>query len=312
MNSNAPPTGPTSRRPLRRWRQAYAVQTSQRLHDPHPGAAPSLDFLNDWLAERGVTLDDVVHREHADQIAANTTVRNIITSMRALSAFDWREFVEQVSLVEECLRGHGGHAVMDFLTRDRYRHAIEELARRSPHSELEIAQRVMAKVAALSDASNPREPCDDPGYYLIGAGRMGFEREAGFRPTLKQWCLRRCVAQAGPVYLGSIGALTLGLLAWPVAAGIEAGLGGFALFLIALCGAFPASDIATGLVNRLVLAWLPPRHLPRLELKSGVPESLRTCVVVPTLFVSETGVAEQVEQMEVRYLANPDGDISRG
>ena len=112
-------------------RQSYAVQIAQRLHDPHPGAAPSLGFLTDWLAEEGLTLDEVVHREHADQVAANTTVRNIITSMRAISAFDWREFVEQDNLVDHAsrsgwLRGDG------FSTRDRYRHAIEDLARRSP------------------------------------------------------------------------------------------------------------------------------------------------------------------------------------
>ncbi|MDD5323517.1 MAG: phosphorylase, partial [Methylococcales bacterium] len=87
-------------------RQAYAVQILQRLHDPHPGAALSLDFLNDWLDEQGVGLDEIVHREHADQIADNATVRNIIISMRAISAFEWPQFVEGVSLVDECLRAH--------------------------------------------------------------------------------------------------------------------------------------------------------------------------------------------------------------
>ncbi len=68
--------------PARPLRQAYAVQILQRLHDPHPGVAFTLDFLNDWLDELGVSLDDIVQREHADQIADNLTVRNIITSMR--------------------------------------------------------------------------------------------------------------------------------------------------------------------------------------------------------------------------------------
>ena len=77
-------------------RQAFVVQFVQRLHEPHPGTAPTLDFLNPWLEEQGVTLDEIVHREHASQIAANLTVRNIITSMRAISAFEWPQFVEDV------------------------------------------------------------------------------------------------------------------------------------------------------------------------------------------------------------------------
>jgi cyclic beta-1,2-glucan synthetase len=292
-------------------RRSYAVQVSQRLHDPHPGVAPALDFLSDWLTEQGVTLDEIVHREHADQIAANTTVRNIITSMRAISAIDWREFVEHVSLVDACLRGHGGYEAMDFLTRDRYRHAIEDLARRSSHSELAIARQAMAKVTAVGTESDPEGSFPDPGYYLIGAGRAAFEEEVGFRPPLRQRLLRLAMAHAGPAYPGGIELLTtLLLLALPLGAGVAAGLGWIPLLIIALCAIFPASDIATDLVNRVVIALLPPRHLPRLELKTGIPEALRTCVVVPTLFATEHDVQKQVEQMEVRYLANPDGEVS--
>ncbi len=288
-------------------RQSFAVQIVRRLHDPHPGVATSLDFLDEWLAGEGIGLDEVVRLEHSAQIAANWTVRNIITSLRAISAFDWPAFVEGLSLVDECLRGHDGYRAMDFLTRDRYRHAIEEIALRSPRSELEIARRTMDNVRRAEAGSDPRRR--EPGHYLIGAGRGEFEREMEFRPSFRQRLLRAYTAHAATAYLGGIGALTLLLLAVPLVAGLDAGLGGFALFLIALFGVFPASDIATGLVNRVVLALLPARHLPRLELKEGVPESLRTFVVVPTLFVGRASVREQVERMEVRYLSNPDGEV---
>ncbi|QXP83245.1 GH36-type glycosyl hydrolase domain-containing protein [Methylococcus sp. Mc7] len=290
-------------------RQAYAVQILQRLHDPHPGAALSLDFLNDWLNEQGVSLDEIVHREHADQVADNLTVRNIITSMRAISAFEWPQFVEDVSLVDKCLRAHDGYGAMDFLTRDRYRHAIEDLARRSPHSEVEIARRVIDKVQRFSEHVTTDGRQQEPGYYLISAGRYAFEREVDYRPSLKQRLLRAYMAHAGLAYVGSLGVLTLLLLSLPLRASFTAGLSEFELFLLALFGAFPASDIAVGLVNRLIIASLPPRHLPRLELKDGVPERLSTFVVVPTMFVNEAGIKAQVEQMEIRYLSNPDGQV---
>ena len=290
-------------------RQAFAVQILQRLHDPHPGAAYSLDFLNEWLNGEGVSLDEIVHREHADQIADNLTARNIITSMRAISAFDWPQFIESVSLVDQCLRTHEGYAAMDFLTRDRYRHAIEDLARRSPHAEEEIAQKVMAKVRQVIGPSAVHARRQEPGYYLIGAGRYAFERDVGFQPKFRQRLLRTCVAHAGLAYMGSLGLLTLLLLALPMGASIAAGLGGFPLFLLALFGVFPASDIAVGFLNRLIIAGLPPRYLPRYELQDGVSQSLGTFVVVPTLFTNDAGIREQIGQMEIRYLSNPGGEV---
>ncbi|HEY8098626.1 MAG TPA: glucoamylase family protein [Methylobacter sp.] len=289
-------------------RQAFAVQIVQRLHEPHPGPAPTLEFLNQWLDEQGVTLDELVHREHASQIAANLTVRNIITSMRAISAFDWPQFVEDSSLVDKCLRAHPTYTAMDFLTRDRYRHAIEELAKRSPHSEVEIAHKVIDKIERVGQESGADRQRQEPGYYLIGAGRGEFEQEVGFRPTFSQKLLRAYVAHAAFAYLGSLVVCTLILLILPLSAAFETGLGVLSLALIALFAFFPASDIATSLVNRFVITVVPPRHLPRLELKEGIPDSLRTFVVVPTMFISERNVKKQIDDLEVQYLSNPAGD----
>ena len=54
---------------------------------------------------------------------------------------------------------------------------------------------------------------------------------------------------------------------------------------------------------------LGPRALPRLALRDGVPADLRTLVVVPTLLTGHAQIAEQIERLEVHYLANSDGDL---
>lgn len=291
--------------PLRR---AFVVQIAQRLHDPHPGVVLTLDFMDAWLEEQGVTLDEIVHREHTSQIAANLTVRNIITSMRALSSFNCPEYVEDVSLVDAYLRAHSNFCAMDFLTRDRYRHAIEELARRSPYSELDIAHKVIDKIQRVSESSNAQEKRRDPGYYLISHGRDEFEREIDFQLSLKQRLRRLYLAYAAPTYLGSLGILTLLLLTLPLAAGTN-NFDELQLFLLALIAAFPASDIATGLVNELIIRSVPPRHLPQLELKSTIPDTLSTFVVVPMLLTQVGNIKKQVEDMEVSYLSNPGGEV---
>ena len=87
----------------------------------------------------------------------------------------------------------------------------------------------------------------------------------------------------------------------------EAGVAG--ALLLGLLALVPASDLAIALVNREVTELLGPRALPRLALRDGVPADLRTLVVVPTLLIGPAQIAEQIERLEVHYLANPDGDL---
>src|SRR6185295_6276755 len=117
--------------------QAFVVQLTQRLRDQDPEVWPALDWLEKRLARESATTEQIVHLEHQRQAAAQATVANIITSMRLLSTLDWRDFFEGVSLVDPILAQDpiGAYLLMDFATRDRYRHVIEKIAKRTGASE---------------------------------------------------------------------------------------------------------------------------------------------------------------------------------
>ena len=132
------------------------MQLFQRLRDQDPDTTPAVRWLEELLAEQGTTAEEMVRLEHQRQAAMNVTVRNVITSMRFISGFDWAQFVESVSLVDEVLRADSSFASMDFATRDRYRHRIEELARRAGRAELDVARQ------AIAIAASPRT-VDDAG-----------------------------------------------------------------------------------------------------------------------------------------------------
>src|SRR6202521_5444746 len=153
--------------------RAFAVQLVQRLRDLDPKVGPILLWLDKRLDAQGTTSDEIVRAEHQDQTAMTVTVRNVITSMRLTSAFDWQEFFESVSLVDETLRNASNFAEMDFATRDFYRHAIEDLSRGTSHSEIEIARRAVQRAKdAASTNHGGDDRAADPGYYLIAQGRM--------------------------------------------------------------------------------------------------------------------------------------------
>src|SRR5580700_8810358 len=298
-------------KPLER---SFAVQLVQRLRDLDPKVGPILVWLDERLAAQGTTADEIVRAEHQEQAAMSVTVRNIITSMRLTSSFDWEGFFESVSLVDEVLRSGSNFGDMDFVTRDYYRHAIEDLSRGSSHSEIEVAQRAVqrakhARAELHSDGHPPDERKADPGYYLISRGRLDFERELGFHVAWRRGVLRLYVRHAVPGYLGTIAVMTALILALPLAHARESGLSTPILALLALLASVPASDLAIALINRVVADLLGPRTLARLELRDGVPEALRTIIVVPTLLISKDAIKEQVERLEIHYLANIDGDL---
>ena len=288
---------------------AFAVQLVQRLRYQDPKVTPALGWLERRLAAQNTSADDIVVVEHNNQSAANVTVRNIITSMRLISAFDWAGFVEDVSHANQILCKAPGFVAMDFVTRDRYRHGVEDLARGSDKTEVEIARRAVDKVARLSVNAEGMAPNKlDLGYYLISRGRVELEREVGFRPKLGRRITRAYVARATLAYLGTIMLLAAAVLAWPLTRAFESGIAPGLLLALALLGLFPALEIGVVLINRLVPKLVGPRHLPRLKLEDGVPPSAATFVVVPTLLGDENDIREQAANLEIHYLANPEGE----
>jgi len=68
-------------------------------------------------------------------------------------------------------------------------------------------------------------------------------------------------------------------------------------------------DLALALVNHFVTRGFHATLLPAMGLRDGVPETLRTLVAVPTLLTSVKGVEEQIEGLEIHYLASPPGEL---
>ena len=270
------------------------MQLVQRLRDQDPAVTPALRWLDERLAAQGTTADEIVREEHQRQGAMNVTVRNVITSMRLMSAVDWAEFFESVSLVDAALRAGSDFAAMDFPTRDRYRHAIEELARGSGHSELEVARRALlaAKRAgrrAAAAATRPLAASRIPATTSSPRGGGPSRRSSDFVCRCGTGSFAPTPPRGSSDMLGTIAIISAFILALSLLGVAESGVGGSALFLLALLALVPASDAAVALVNHHVTNQFGPTALPALELRDGVPSSLRTMVVVPTLLTTRSG-----------------------
>jgi cyclic beta-1,2-glucan synthetase len=287
------------------------VRLFQRLRDQDPDATPALRMAEALLASSGAGAEEMVRAEHQRQAVMNVTIRNIITSMRLVSWFDWSRFTEGVSLVSGLLSSAGGFADMDFATRDRYRREVEQLAKSSGLPEAAVAQAAVDAAAAAQAGSgaSPAVRGGDTGYHLIAEGRPDFERSLRARPALITRARRLYLRHAAANYLAC---LALGVIACLAAGTWLAGLAGPlpALFpLLALLTLGAVSDLAVALVNRTVTAVFTPEPLPRMDLPDGVPGALRTLVAVPMLLTGQAVIEEQVSGLEVHFLGNREGDL---
>src|SRR5687767_14115880 len=224
---------------------------------------------------------------------------NSIGSLRLLGATDWREFVEAMSVVERSLREDRVYGAMDFATRDRYRHAVEKIAKASPLSEGEVAREAMR----LAHAAGAHV-----GFYLIDRGVPELERAAQARVSLLDAARRTSRRIALPLYLGAI-ALATGIFSTGLVMSYAGGARGWLLVLTGLVTALAASQLAVALVNRLSTALASPEPLPRMDFSGGIAPQSRTLVVVPAMLTSASHIERLVEALEVRFLANRDENL---
>jgi cyclic beta-1,2-glucan synthetase len=291
------PPGPLS--------EVFAAQLARRLRDKDPDSHPALNWLRERLALQGSSIDGAVRHAQERLGASNLSVRNVITSMRLISSIDWALLIESVSLVDARLRNASGFAEMDFASRNLYRSAVEQLARGSPCSELQVVEHALA---ACQHGAEARQA--DPGYHLIAEGRLALEATLGFRPSARLRLTRLHIRLGLGGYVGAqltIALLLLALLAWQLA-DPQVPMALLGLFLIA--GFFPFMELANTLVNRAVAMSFGARSLPGLALLDGVPTQLRTLVAVPSLLTSEAELLAQVEQLQVHCLASGSGDLT--
>ena len=270
----------------------------------------ALAALREWLEQslKG-PIGLAIQQEHIDQTAEQVALANAITSLRRFSQIDWRDIFEALSLVEARLRTDpaGIYPQMDFASRDRYRHAIEEIARGAKADENAVTEQLLEMAAASTTPLTQHI-----GFYLLDEGRAQLERQCQSQPKLRVRAIRWARAHSTGLYTGSIAlgtALALGLL---LSAAAHARTHPAMLLLLGLLALLPASEIAVQLVNYLVTRLLPPQFLPKMYYAAGIPDESRSLVIVPMMLLTPQSIREQVELLEIRYLANPDPNLCFG
>ena len=287
---------------------AFVGEFCQRLSRQSPLLHLARTWLEQWLTQQGLSIEQLVQRESQHQAADQVSVSHSIASLRFLSAMDWKEFVETLSRVERTLRSDpaGVYHAMDFATRDRYRHAVESLARHSQLPEADVARRAIQLAAESAGQKGQADRTAHVGYYLIDQGQPLLERATNVRWPWRT-IIRRCIHRFPlTFYAGGIGTITLLATFGFVQTARTLEVRGWMLLAFALVFLLCASQLAVALMNWLSMLLLKPHRLPRLDYSSGIAADCRTMVVVPTMLTSLKGIDRLIETLEIHQLANRD------
>ncbi|MBA2238826.1 MAG: cyclic beta 1-2 glucan synthetase [Lysobacter sp.] len=290
---------------------SFVAELARRLQGRSAVSALPLTWVQQWLADSGHTIEQMVQAQNQQQAADQVSVSNSIGSLRFLSSMDWREFVETMSVVDRSLRADppGIYPLMDFATRDRYRHMVEQIARRGRLLESEVADKALELARSRAQSGAAGDIAAHVGYYLIDDGRR--ELEAALSPrygvtgAVRKTAYRvPLLAYALPITLIVV-FFTQGLLSEAQPLGLAPGW----WWALVLLSVIAFSELGVALVNWAATLLATPRALPRLDFSEGIPSSARTLAVVPTMFGSVQAIQALAESLEVRFLANRDANL---
>ncbi len=285
---------------------AFVSELIRQLRGKGPDLALVLNWLEQQLSGSGLTGYEMVNVENQKQAADQVSISNSIGSLRLLSAMDWRTFVETHSKVEEVLSQDrdGIYGLMDFETRDRYRHMVERISKKSDLSEAEVAR--IAIQLSLAHVPTPAgdERAGHVGFYLVGDGVEQTKKNANVRRSAIANMQLVAKQFAFPIYLLLIIFITASISA-AIYIKVQASTTHTWLHvLITLLATIGASQLAISVVNFFATLLVKPNLLPRMDYSAKIPPSSCTMVIIPSLLTTVTEIDFLLEALEVRFLAN--------
>lgn len=261
------------------------------------GMEARLGELRAHMRALGLDLDETVRAAQTAGAQNALLIKNAKETLHTLDRIDWRKLTCALGSVHTWLMRDpaGIYPRMDFESQQLYIGAVSDIARRSGISQDAVARACV--IAAGESVGLSRHV----GWHLVDdAGRMHFIASLGAdTPAMRM--LARLRRDGKYLYIAANIAIALAWLCALCVLGMPWWMG--------VLGIAPALAFGQGAVNRLCNLLIKPRMLPRLDLSEGVPENLRTLVVIPGLLTSPERARELISQLETMAALEPGAGV---
>lgn len=256
-----------------------------------------LNILEEQVNKMGLTVSEVIRKEHFDIAMQKVLIGNSITSIRKIGRINFLELFEKINGVEDILKQDPAneYELMDYKTKEYYRNTIKELSNKTKNSEIYIAK----KALQLSQKAK-QDKKRHVGYYLIDRGKNILNKELGIKSKKN--------TKKPTKYIASIYTATA-FFTICIAIYMYLNINIQLAIATAVLAIIPISDIYIQLLNYILNKTIKPTILPKLALTDGIPEKYSTMVVIPTILNSRAKVEELFQKIEVYYLANKEKNL---
>lgn len=140
------------------------------------------------LQSYGMTVTEIVQKEHFYIASLKITIGNCIKSLKEIGRVNFGELFGEISGAEEILKldPSGVYEKMEEESKNYYRGIIEKLAKKYKVSEIYIAEKLINlsnRISNTDDAKNEKKK--HIGYYLVDDGIYELKEELEGRKILK-------------------------------------------------------------------------------------------------------------------------------
>ena len=264
---------------------------------------PYLNILEEQVNKMGMTISDIIKKEHYNIAISKVSIGNSIISLKEILRVNFLNLFEQINGVEEILKKDPAnvYSKMDYKTKEYYRNEIKEISEKTKISELYIAQKLVELANEFLDKEETVENKKKThiGYYLISDGKKQLLNKLGVNCKNNASKKGKEKTYINSIYLiTSFFALLAGIYFYFASKNITISI------ITAIVLYIPLSEIVIQVINYILSKRVKPTLIPKLDFMQGVPKEYATFVVIPTIVNSKEKVKELMKKLEVYYLAN--------
>ena len=266
------------------------------------------DILEKEVQKIGLSISEVIQKEHFNIANIKITMGNCITSIKEINRIDFSEVFSYMNASEEILKldPSGVYSQMDEESKSYYRRIIEKKARKAKMSEIYISEKIIELCKQYKNATNLEDiKKSHVGYYLLrkeGIEKLNSVLEIKNYKRLNDNQKSRLYIASSvlwPLYFCLI--LYVFLILFNKEFWIST--------LVAAISYIPISEIFLRIENYFLSKRKSPTMLPKLDYDKKIPDDKVTFVVIPTILKNKEKVQEMFKKLEVYYLANKSDNL---
>ncbi len=261
-----------------------------------------LNALEEQVEKMGMTVSEVIKKEHFAIAVSKVSMANCIKSMKNLLKIDFLDIFEAINGVEEILNKDPAQVYtnMDYKTKIYYRNSIKEISKKTKISEIYIAKKVL-ELASREGLTNKETHI---GYYLISDGIH--QLQSALQVKFKTMVDKQIPAK---MYISSIYAASA-IICTIIGFNINIQINNIYLSILSSILIFiPVQEIVKKIIQYILGKTIKSKLIPKLYLYEKIPPNLSTMVVIPTIVKDAKKVNDIMKKLEVYYLANKSDNI---